>query len=69
MSRSIRITTANSDYGEIKPNGSKRLNSINNIILTMSVLRGNAEDYIGDEEFTTDDIMHLRERRIQFFLL
>ena len=69
MSRSIRISTENSDYGEIKPNGSKRLNSINNIILTMSVLRGNAEDYIGDEEFTTDDIMHLRERRIQFVLL
>lgn len=69
MSRSVRISTANSDYGEIKPNGSKRLNSINNIILTMSVLRGNAEDYIGDEEFTTDDIMHLRERRIQFVLL
>ena len=65
----VQPSTENSDYGEIKPNGSKRLNSINNIILTMSVLRGNAEDYIGDEEFTTDDIMHLRERRIQFVLL
>ena len=69
MNRSIRIGTSNSDYGEIMPNSSKRLSDINNIILTMSVLRGDMTDYLGDEEFTTDDIMHLRERKIQFALV
>lgn len=69
MNRSIRIATPNSDYGEILPKNSKRLSDINNIILTMSVLRGDMPDYLGDEEFTTDDIMHLRERKIQFVLV
>jgi serine/threonine protein kinase len=69
MNRSVRIGTPNSDYGEIMPNSSKRLSDINNIILTMSVLRGDMTDYLGDEEFTTDDIMHLRERKIQFVLV
>lgn len=69
MNRSIRIGTPNSDYGEIMPKSSKRLSDINNIILTMSVLRGDMTDYLGDEEFTTDDIIHLRERRIQFALI
>ena len=69
MNRAIRIGTPNSDYGEIMPNSSKRLSDINNIILTMSVLRGDMTDYLGDEEFTTDDIRNLRERRIQFVLV
>lgn len=69
MNRSIRIGTPNSDYGEILSNSSKRISDINNIILTMSVLRGDMTDYLGDEEFTTDDIMHLRERKIQFVLV
>lgn len=69
MERSIRMCSPNTDYGDIRPNGSKRLNDINNIILTMSVLRGNAEDYTGDEEFSTDDILHLRERIIRFVIL
>ena len=69
MDRVIKISTSTSDYGEIQPNSSKRLNDINNIVLTMSVLRGNMEDYISDDEFTTDDIMHLRQRTIQFVLI
>ena len=69
MNRAIRIGTPNSDYGEIMPNSSKRLSDINNIILTMSVLRGDMTDYHGDEEFNTDDIRNLRERRIQFVLV
>ena len=66
MNRVIRIGTPNSDYGEILPHSSKKVSDIHNIILTMSVLRGEMEDYIGDKEFTTDDIMHLRERKIRF---
>lgn len=69
MNRSIHIGTLNSDYGKIMPDSSKRLSDINNIILTMSVLRGDMTDYFGDEEFTTDDIVHLRERKIQFVLV
>ena len=69
MNRVIRISTPTSDYGEIKPSNSKKVNDLNNIILTMSVLRGEMEDYLDDEEFTTDDIMHLRQRTIQFVLL
>lgn len=69
MNRVIRIGSPNSDYGEIQPNSSKKVNDINNIILSMSVLRGDMEDYLCDEEFTTDDIMHLRQRTIQFVLL
>lgn len=69
MDRVIKISTPNSDYGDIQPNSSKKVSNINNIILSMSVLRGNMEDYLCDEEFTTDDIMHLRQRTIQFVLL
>ena len=69
MNRVVRIGSPNSDYGEIQPNSSKRVNDINNIILSMSVLRGDMEDYLCDYEFTTDDITHLRQRTIQFVLL
>jgi len=51
---------------EAATDSSKKVSDIHNIILTMSVLRGEMEDYIGDKEFTTDDIMHLRERKIRF---
>ena len=66
MDRVIRIGSPGRDYGEIPPSGSKRVDSIHNLILTMSVLKDGMEDHIGDDTFTTDDIMHLRERQIQF---
>ncbi len=69
MNRLIKIGSPNSDYGEILPKGSKRLSDINNIILSMSVIRGDLEDFLSDEEFSTDNIIHLRERKIQFVLL
>lgn len=70
MSKSIKISTANTNYGEISPSGSMKIaRSLHNIILKMSVIRDDSEDHFDETESETDNISEFCVRNIIFCLM
>lgn len=66
--RNIEISSRNSSYGVIAPQQSKRLDDINNIILSMPMLHID-EDILDDNYIKINDLNKLRKRHIKFYVI
>ena len=66
--RDIEISFQNTSYGVIHPEESKKRDNIDNIILSMNILK--TDDAMSDEEIQQiDDLNKLRRRHIKFYVI
>ena len=64
----IQVGSMDKSYGVIHPEESKKFDGINNIILTMDILKKNKD--MSDEEIQQiDDLNKLRKRHIKFYVI
>jgi uncharacterized protein YfkK (UPF0435 family) len=66
--RDIEVGSKNTSYGVIHPEEIKKFDSMNNIILTMDILKKKKD--MSDEEIQQiDDLNKLRKRHIKFYVI
>lgn len=66
--RDIEISSKNTSYGIIHPEESKKFDSMNNIILSMNILK-TKQDMSDDEIQQIEDLNRLRKRHIKFYVI
>lgn len=66
--RDIEISSSNTSYGVIRPEESKKFESINNLILSFNILKKDKD--MSDEEIQQiDDLNKIRKRHIKFYVI
>lgn len=66
--RDIQVASKNTSYGTIHPEESKKFDSINNMILSMDILK-KKKDMTSEEIQQIDDLNKLRKRHIKFYVI